>query len=91
MYKHILRRISVHLLVSLSPPLSILVPPLTPLPGVMSENQFLIFMRSLTDFRDHEIIEIFDIFDYDYVGGIAFDEVGRSWGLIEWDLVDFVA
>uniref|UniRef100_A0A6U2WYB6 Uncharacterized protein n=1 Tax=Paramoeba aestuarina TaxID=180227 RepID=A0A6U2WYB6_9EUKA len=42
--------------------------------GVMSENQFLIFMRSLTDFRDHEIIEIFDIFDYDYVGGIAFDE-----------------
>ena len=43
----------------------------------MSENQFLTFMRSLTDFRDHEIIEIFDIFDYDYVGGIAFDEVRR--------------
>mmetsp|Transcript_33840 Transcript_33840/g.46311 ORF Transcript_33840/g.46311 Transcript_33840/m.46311 type:complete len:232 (+) Transcript_33840:2-697(+) len=42
--------------------------------GVMSENQFLTFMRSLTDFRDHEIIEIFDIFDYDSVGGISFDE-----------------
>ncbi len=46
-------------------------------------------MRLLTDFRDHEIIEIFDIFDSDSIGGICFDDVIRFiflWGQTEFDL-----
>mmetsp|Transcript_34570 Transcript_34570/g.97493 ORF Transcript_34570/g.97493 Transcript_34570/m.97493 type:complete len:246 (+) Transcript_34570:15-752(+) len=42
--------------------------------GYMTENQFLSFMRNLTDFRDHEIIEIFDFVDTNSTGGVGFNE-----------------
>jgi hypothetical protein len=40
----------------------------------MSENHFLAFMRSLTSFKDFEIMMVFDIFDSDNSGSIGFAE-----------------
>ncbi|PRP76262.1 hypothetical protein PROFUN_07784 [Planoprotostelium fungivorum] len=40
----------------------------------LSEDQFLLFLRKLTDFHDHRILELFDLFDVDDLGSIAFSE-----------------
>ncbi|KAL6051746.1 EF-hand calcium-binding domain-containing protein 9 [Balamuthia mandrillaris] len=40
----------------------------------MNENQFINFLRKLTDFNDYEILEILDIFDKHQNGSIAFEE-----------------
>ena len=40
--------------------------------GTFTENQFIHFMRELTDLGDHQIVEIFDIFGLDFFQFISF-------------------
>jgi len=42
--------------------------------GTFDENQFLFHMRLLTYFRDHDLLDIFDLFDKDDSGSIGFEE-----------------
>jgi len=44
-------------------------------PKTFNENEFIKFLRELTDFPDHQILEVFDIFDKDDKGTIGFNEI----------------
>merc|ERR1712137_320212 len=50
--------------------------------GTLSENQFIHFMRRLTDLRDYQIVEMFDIFDYEDNGCIGFKSFFLLFSLI---------
>eukprot|EP01102_Stenamoeba_stenopodia_P011648 TRINITY_DN3599_c0_g1_i1.p1 TRINITY_DN3599_c0_g1~~TRINITY_DN3599_c0_g1_i1.p1 ORF type:complete len:445 (-),score=100.73 TRINITY_DN3599_c0_g1_i1:24-1358(-) len=39
-----------------------------------NENQFITFLRELTDLGDHQILEVFDTFDHNHQGAITFNE-----------------
>lgn len=42
--------------------------------NLFNENQFITFLRELTDFGDHQILEVFDTFDHNDQGAISFNE-----------------
>lgn len=47
-----------------------------------SENQFINFMRELTDHGDYEILEIFDMFDTEDTGSIGFNHFYLIFSLL---------
>eukprot|EP00012_Vannella_robusta_P004540 CAMPEP_0206204030 /NCGR_PEP_ID=MMETSP0166-20121206/13253_1 /ASSEMBLY_ACC=CAM_ASM_000260 /TAXON_ID=95228 /ORGANISM="Vannella robusta, Strain DIVA3 518/3/11/1/6" /LENGTH=182 /DNA_ID=CAMNT_0053623523 /DNA_START=195 /DNA_END=743 /DNA_ORIENTATION=- len=50
--------------------------------GTFTENQFIHFMRELTDLGDYQIVEMFDIFDCDDTGIIGFKAFFLLFSLI---------
>eukprot|EP00339_Tiarina_fusa_P010964 CAMPEP_0117028906 /NCGR_PEP_ID=MMETSP0472-20121206/20979_1 /TAXON_ID=693140 ORGANISM="Tiarina fusus, Strain LIS" /NCGR_SAMPLE_ID=MMETSP0472 /ASSEMBLY_ACC=CAM_ASM_000603 /LENGTH=236 /DNA_ID=CAMNT_0004736529 /DNA_START=167 /DNA_END=877 /DNA_ORIENTATION=- len=50
--------------------------------GTFTENQFIHFMRELTDLGDYQIVEMFDIFDCDDTGIIGFKSFFLLFSLI---------